>query len=306
MKWVSAVAAIAIAISSVPAQGWNSRGHMIVAAIAWDHLTAAKKRRVSQLIRLNPNYATWVNGVAAADRDRVAFMRAATWPDEIRTQHGYTDDGITPPHSPQATQNIGYTDMLLHRYWHFEDLAFSTDGTPVHEPESPNAENQIRAFTVALGAHGTSENVRSYDLVWLMHLVGDVHQPLHATARFSAATPNGDGGGNAVNVCDTSCHSLHSYWDGTLGPPGMPAPAEISEVAAVAVPAAQAQISDPRSWLVESAGLSRTQVYVSPVGPGRGPFTITDDYQRNARDISKQRMALAGVRLANLLNGTQF
>ena len=306
MRWSLVVAAIAIVIGGAPAQALNSRGHMIIAAIAWDHLTPAKRARAIRLIRLNPNYSTWVHGVAAADRDRVAFMHAATWPDEIRSQHGYRDDGITPPHSAQATQNIGYTDMFQHRYWHFENLAFSTDGTATHEPESPNAETQIRTFTAALGAPSTSDNVRSYDLVWLMHLVGDVHQPLHATARFSAATPDGDGGGNLVRVCDPNCHSLHSFWDGTMGPPGEPTAAEISEVAAVPVQAAQAQISDPRSWLVESSTLSQSRVYVSPVGPGRGPFTITPTYQHDARKLSKERMALAGVRLANLLNRTQF
>ena len=36
------------------------------------------------------------------------------------------------------------------------------------------------------------DDVKSYDMVWLLHLVGDVHQPLHATSRFSAASPQGD------------------------------------------------------------------------------------------------------------------
>ena len=42
--------------------------------------------------------------------------------------------------------------------------------------------------------------LKSYDLVWLMHLVGDVHQPLHCVTRFTQTEPNGDRGGNDVKL----------------------------------------------------------------------------------------------------------
>ena len=44
---------------------------------------------------------------------------------------------------------------------------------------------QIVAFRKTLGDSGASDELKSYDLVWLLHLVGDVHQPLHATTRFN-------------------------------------------------------------------------------------------------------------------------
>jgi hypothetical protein len=60
--------------------------------------------------------------------------------------------------------------------------------------------------------------VKSYDLVWLIHLVGDAHHPLHATSRFTAADP-GDNGGNAETVTPANAanESLHAFWDGLLG-----------------------------------------------------------------------------------------
>jgi S1/P1 Nuclease len=59
--------------------------------------------------------------------------------------------------------------------------------------------------------------VKSYDLVWLIHLVGDAHHPLHATSRFTAADP-GDNGGNAETVTPANAanESLHAFWDGLL------------------------------------------------------------------------------------------
>jgi S1/P1 nuclease len=47
---------------------------------------------------------------------------------------------------------------------------------------------------------GASDDVRSYDLTWILHLVGDAHQPLHASGRYTRQIPNGDGGGNAQQV----------------------------------------------------------------------------------------------------------
>jgi hypothetical protein len=59
---------------------------------------------------------------------------------------------------------------------------------------------------------------RAIHLAWLMHLVGDLHQPLHSSAMFSARTPKGDQGGNLVAVRrGNSVLKLHSYWDDVLG-----------------------------------------------------------------------------------------
>ncbi len=158
--------------------------HMQVAEIAWQHLTTASRARVATLLMLNPNYHSWIAKVPAAKRKEVAFVMAATWPDFIKTATGYINDTDTPPPGAASSQNVGYSDHLQHRYWHFIDTPFSSDGTALVQPVAPNAKTQIELFTAAIAGTDASDDIKSYDLVWLEHLVGDVHQPLHATSRF--------------------------------------------------------------------------------------------------------------------------
>src|SRR4051812_31303923 len=134
-------AALALTLAA-PAAAWNGRGHMIVAARAWQGLTPASRAAVGQLLRLNPMYARWTAGVPAAKRDQIAFVRAATWPDDIKSASGYVNDH--DQEGPDGARNIGYADCDQHRYWHFQDQPFSTDGTPTEDAAAPNAETQIR------------------------------------------------------------------------------------------------------------------------------------------------------------------
>jgi hypothetical protein len=59
---------------------------------------------------------------------------------------------------------------------------------------------------------------------------------------------------------------------------------------------------DESIWVRESEAAALEYVYVPPIGRGLGPFTITPEYLKQARAIASQRVALAGVRLADLLN----
>ncbi|WP_292670231.1 S1/P1 nuclease [Mesorhizobium sp.] len=108
----------------------------------------------------------------------------------------------------------------MHRYWHFKDVRFSTDGTQFSDADPINAVSQMKLFIAALpAASGATDDVRSYDMVWLLHLIGDIHQPLHATERISAINADGDRGGNEVNVMPATGETidLHAYWDRMFG-----------------------------------------------------------------------------------------
>jgi hypothetical protein len=63
----------------VPAKAWGNFGHMEAAAVAWDQLTPAAKKEATRLLKLNPQYSTWIQGVLANQRDEVTFVKAATW-----------------------------------------------------------------------------------------------------------------------------------------------------------------------------------------------------------------------------------
>jgi S1/P1 Nuclease len=291
--------AIVMYVSS--AHAWDDEGHMIVAAIAWKNLDAASRARTSQLLRLNPDYAKWIADIAPDRRDEIAFVTASTWPDAIKRDPGYIFDGDAPS-DPAAAQNIGYGDHYQHRYWHYIDVPFSMDGTPLVQPATPNAETQIELFEASLRSGSLSDDVKSYDLVWLEHLVGDVHQPLHATSRFSRQFPAGDRGGNLVALCEKPCRDeLHAFWDNVLGTSKSPMTA-IAEANRIAVAAdKEAAISDDRVWIGESFEAARQDVYAAPVGAGAGPFQLDDRYQQAARAVAQRRVALAGARLANLI-----
>jgi hypothetical protein len=172
---------------------------MQIAAVAYSQLTPVARAKADALIRQVPQYNAWVASWPPQKAAQYAFIRAATWADDIKKlEAGYGDD---KPTDPAAGQNIGYFDALKHGYWHYMDIGFSTDGTPL-EPANPvNAVTQIKVLATGLSTtSGLPDEVRSYDLVWLLHLVGDAHQPLHATARFSHDLPNGDQGGNKQDV----------------------------------------------------------------------------------------------------------
>src|SRR5690349_107996 len=143
------LAGAAVVLLSANAQAWHAAGHMMVAAAAWDQMTPAARTRATQLLKLNPDYDSWVQGVPDDQKDKTAFVHAATWPDVIKEKdkaHGkgdYINDGEEPT-DPNAAANAGYSDRLMHKYWHYIDLPFSPDHTPLVQPKNPNAETQIK------------------------------------------------------------------------------------------------------------------------------------------------------------------
>jgi hypothetical protein len=299
-----AASLIALAAQTVPVLAWDDEGHMIVAAVAYDQLLPQTKARVAQLLALSQYPTNGVNNVSADDAAKAAFVMAATAPDAIKKDKThYTNDGEDPSKAPDADRNTGFDDKNMHKCWHYVDIPFSPDGTPLVQPPGINAEERIALFRKTLASDAPDE-LKAYDLVWLLHLVGDVHQPLHATSRFTRDAPEGDRGGNAIKLCDTpNCSvELHAFWDDALGK---------SENVSAAIRAANAlpkpdqtlaSETDEAAWIQESFQIAQQDVYVAPIGPGNGPFSLTDAYKQHAKEVARERVALAGARLANLLN----
>ncbi|HET7872463.1 MAG TPA: S1/P1 nuclease [Terriglobales bacterium] len=300
---------LCVALLSSSSGAWNSFGHMTVAYVAYQHLTPKTKKRVATLLKKNPRYNSWASqvpaGTSAEDKNMMIFMLAATWPDLIKGDHSYQDDGPDngnrPPNDPSASQNIGYSDHLRHKYWHFVDTPFSTDNTKLEPIPNPNAATQIAAFRATL-ASSSPDALKSYDLVWLLHLVGDVHQLLHATSRFTTQDPDGDAGGNMVKVCPGQHCALHGFWDDQLGTNDKFANVIAAGKALHAPNAQLAKISDEQKWINESFVLAQSKAYAAPIEDGNGPFTLTAKYKKTAKKTASERVSLAGVRLANLLN----
>jgi len=285
---------------------------MSVAYVAYKQLKPATRDRVNVLLKLNPKYNDWaatvsqqVPNASADDKDLMIFMIAATWADQIKRDSTYTKDGgqngNRPDGSPDPGKNTGYDDLLMHKYWHFIDTPFTTDGTTLPAIPTPNAQERIALFRGVLASTTAADALKSYDLTWLLHLVGDIHQPLHAATRVSSTDPDGDAGGNLVKLDCAKCQ-LHGFWDDLLGKQN-----NVTAVreAARKLPKPNAELaakSDQKDWIAESLQEAQQTVYSAPIATGDGPFTLTTQYKKNAGKLAKQRVALAGTRLANLLN----
>ncbi len=298
-----------------PLQAWNDFGHMTVAYVAYQKLGTKTRMRVDQLLMANPYFMSkWPAKIpmktAAADRPAFLFMLAATWPDAIKRDNDYHNDGASNgdrPTGPEANRNTGYDDFNRHKYWHFLDQPFTQDGaSPLPPAPAPNAKTQIDAFRAVLRSDDPDPK-KSYDLVWLLHLIGDVHQPLHGATRVSKASPEGDAGGNGVAFCPVGAKNctkaeLHAFWDDILGTSESLETAKSFAKGIAAPEVSAADIADSQKWLDESLMLAKAEVYKKPVGAGNGPFNATKGYTNNAKKVAARRVALAGARLAAVLN----
>jgi hypothetical protein len=152
-------------------------------------------------------------------------------------------------------------------------------------------------------------------LAWLFHLVGDSHQPLHATALFSPRLfAEGDRGGNLIKTKQRG--NLHSVWDGFLGSRATLREAHNDALVLLQeLDTAPARDPDFRSldekvWLDESWRTARDDAY-APLVPhlrtiekAKGelsPITLDEDYLKRGGALSKLRVVTAGYRLAAVL-----
>jgi hypothetical protein len=297
---------------------WGPIGHMTVAYVAYQKLTPETKARVRDLLKLNPDYANWEKqipaGTSADDHDRMIFMMASVWPDDIKGEPQYSDDGTDGGNTPggeASSQNIGYSDLLRHRYWHFVDVAFSPDQPALPTVPVPNTQTQIVAFRAVL-ASSQPDALKSYDLVWMLHLVGDVHQPLHATTRVTQSRPKGDAGGNFVKLFGDAASNLHSYWDDLPGTECKFCSDKVQCVSRASVlgkslapvHSKDERNTDTAAWVRESFEYAKTKVYRDPIGQGDSPYTIVPGsrYEMEAYKLALRRVNVAGARLARVLN----
>jgi S1/P1 Nuclease len=280
---------------------WNATGHRTIADIAWQHMTPTARARAVELLMHGPPLADLgslrPSAGTDAERDRALFMNAATWPDLIR-------DRNMPWH------------VYSHPTWHYADFYWDVQNGQPHDipgtgPDSSNAGERIIAFRSALADPNVPDTTKAVDLAWILHLVGDIHQPLHASSRVTAQEPlpSGDKGGNDFMLGDEH-HRLHAFWDDILDEsiaraPGEDSIAYASRLATIIterhpVSAVQAQADSMRvaTWEHESL-VTAQRVADTGVTEGAAPSPA---YQAAALAASENRIALAGYRLAALLN----
>jgi hypothetical protein len=267
---------------------------MMTAKIAFDRLNPRAKAEAVRLmaIPINPSDIT---------NRRLGFFRGAVWPDDVRRSPGFEFSGNE----------------------HFADFPFSVDGTPL--PNLPLEANVIKALGryVQVLKTSTDDNERAQALRFIIHYVGDIHQPLHCSARVDREHPKGDEGGNLffirvpVKGGAVASVKLHSYWDGGLdsfprggGAPDFEPPVQgLIDSAVVSIVKQNPDtnhllgLDNPtnfQGWADESSWLAEKYAYANRT---LAPNTrISDAYKQNGITLARRRVAWGGYRLAALLN----
>jgi len=274
---------------------WNKTGHFVVASIAYDLLLPNTKMQVDAILSRHPDFPMWVQGVPAAKKGKAAFIKASGWPDDIKTDSRFFDPG--DPQTPEIP-GLPPGSNKRNRDWHYTNIPFTMDDTPLKPPAPTNVVTKLQEFqSIAM----FPKQMQTYALPWIIHLAGDIHQPLHAVALFRHDLTNGDSGGNDIEMKGGG--SLHSYWDGRVG--GSLSDAFISQTAATATTRnpKPAQVSfDPAVWVLDSVK-QRYFVY-SFIGEGthQDQAAVSVNYATNAKLLALEQTASAGYRLAEFLN----
>ena len=99
------------------AHAWNAAGHRLSAAIAWQQLSPPSRDFIATALSRHPDYARWVEKARSSEPADI-FAEASTWPDDIRHDPRFYNEGREP-----ATPALpGLSDTARHKRWHYVDL----------------------------------------------------------------------------------------------------------------------------------------------------------------------------------------
>ncbi len=279
---------------------WNAAGHRLIACIAWEHMTVKARAAASELLQAHPEYERWRKraGRGGDSPERAVFAEASSWADDIRQDKRF----YTASREEPTPTLPGFPDMERRLHWHYINRPF--DGGPRQAPLSGELDRQLVELSKTLGNPESSDDTRRYALPWLLHLVGDAHQPLHVLTR-KGDDGHWDAGGNRLRIINpfNPRHpemTLHSFWDDLPGVPWLRGEALERDCQALmaAYPRPRRQPSSQK-WLDESWQIAHDSAYP----PELDDITVIgEDFYERSREIANRRLAEAGYRLADLLN----
>ena len=234
MKRLAAALAIVL-LGTSPVGAWSSPAHQAIGDAAQDHLTPQANAALARILQ---DTSTLSSGALAG---------VATWPDDLRARQRYHTiaEGWGPADIEEADQfnaaNPGNDQ------WHFVDLPLGADGYPLSDPPPGDplrpfvtSDDIVHALRRCISIlEGTAEpNFSKRQAVrWIVHLVGDLHQPMHVTSGYykttlanfankpvrindpvSAAKPDvlADRGANGLLFSTSESNNLHATWDKCL------------------------------------------------------------------------------------------
>jgi hypothetical protein len=300
------IAACVLAASG-PALAWDETGHKITAYIAWKRMTPEVRANVIKLLisapedaQLSTFYAPFGSRTEET-RQREFFMLASTWPDIIRDRN-----------FPVREKNYAHSD------WHYSDTFWQWKDSKVQlvndtEP-SGKAIEKMTEFDKLIRSDAANGE-KAVAIAWLEHLIGDIHQPLHTSARVTSSNARGDQGGNLFLLTPKGTpkgkqENLHWFWDSIVGryQPNSKDLCEADYIDPIAdaimklytYDKLKSEIADGKFdvWKDESFKIASTEVYRG-VNWFEAP---SDKYKKKAFEIAQRRLALAGYRMGDLFN----
>ena len=240
------------------ASGFGKLGHRLAGEVAAPLLC---ERAAAELKKLNEPYS---------------FVSAGAWADKVRYQDEWRQS----------------------RSWHYINVETDTfDPAAARNPDG-DVLWAIAYFQPRITDRSLSDQQRLEAMLFLVHFVVDIHQPLHV--GYAA-----DLGGNKVKVqVDGRKTNLHALWDtGLLQLEGQSRQDYVAALRSLTSGRIDEwQTAEPEDWLIESLGL-RPQVYAFRAQPGLQPARLNEAYLIESKEIIDMRLAQAGVRLAGVLNG---
>lgn len=250
-----------------PALAWNMAGHHMVAKVAYHYLSDKTRTQIDKMIkplgRAYPGYGQ--------------FTLAASWADHLKSH-----------------------EVMAFNQWHYINYHFDENGKAVLKPNPQNILWAIGQMRRTLRSKKALPFEKSVALAFLVHFVGDLHQPLHVASRVSAIHPRGDKGGNLFKLSGRY-QNLHALWDAGLG---LYKPYNENKLVAQFIKqypperfAKQLKRKKPHEWAKESLQISKKRVYQG-IKPLQKPSKA---YLVNHQEIAHRQITLAGIRLASIL-----
>ena len=276
--------AAVLLLFAATAFAWGDKGHEVTALIAYRHLTVKARAALDALLASDGDPLT-----------RTDFASRATWADRYRTRHRET--------GPWHYVNINIdTPDLDAACFHFPPAG---DNVPASfGPARDCVVNKIGQFERELKDRRTAPAERLLALKFLVHFVGDLHQPLHAA-------DHDDHGGNCVQLAAAGAghtRNLHAFWDvsavDALGGNATTLAAALdAEIAPADLRTWRA--GGARDWARESFELGRKDAYALPTRPScqaGGAVDLSAAYRAAAQHDAALQLKRAAIRLAALLN----
>jgi len=307
------------------ATAWHQAGHQIVAAIAYRQLTPGDRATLVAILKNHPRFdedfdspmSDELDSSREVDVNDWLLQRAAIWPDLAR--------------SFKPAEKMKYH----HGDWHFinqpcwlnpgdqealkDALSVNLELTAPDVPQRKmNVIQTIRLARRMLARPDADKADKAVMLAWLIHTVGDVHQPLHAAALYSQHLfPKNDRGGNAIPTEHNG--NLHALWDDLPG--GRikfntvrgRAAAILADNRLKSLGEHAADQLDETVWMDESRTYAISTAYddevLTPLREAEDaddtgelePLELSDEYMKAAGKLASQRLAEAGFRLNRIL-----